>query len=110
METAFQLRGMRAGGGREIRGVCDQRETAAAGAAEGALGLDRPAASGSRWRRNPAHQDFSRSAEARRIIGRAADVRDGPDTEVSRTRIAASMAPARPAPAIAVRPEGLTAS
>src|SRR2546423_2173082 len=89
-------------GPRSLRG---QRETAAAGAAEGALGLDRPAASGSRWRRNPARQDFSRNAEARRIIGSAADVRDGLDTEVSRTRIAASIAPARTAPAIAVRPD-----
>src|SRR5580693_10614426 len=37
-----------------------QREVAAAGAAEGALGLVRPAASGSRWRKNAARQDFSR--------------------------------------------------
>src|SRR5262245_5898765 len=48
------------------------RHGAAAGAADGALGLGRPAASGSRWRRNAARQDFSRSAEARRVIGRAA--------------------------------------
>ena len=60
---------MRAGGGREVRG---QREMAAAWAADGALGLARPAASGSRWRKNAARQDFSRSAEARRIMGSAA--------------------------------------
>ena len=83
---------------------------AAAGAADGALGLDRPAASGSRWRRNAARQDFSRSAEARRTIGSAAVVRDRLATEVSRASTAANMAPARTAVASAVRPEGLTAS
>ena len=83
---------------------------AAAGAADGALGLDRPAASGSRWRRNTAPQDFSRSAEARRIIGSAAVVRDGLATEVSRASTAANIAPARTAVASAVRSEGLTAS
>src|SRR5689334_10183927 len=87
-----------------------QRETAAAGTAEGALGLDRPAASGSRWRRNAAPQDFSRSAEARRISGWAADSGDGEATEAIRARTAASMAPARTVPASAVSPDGLAAS
>src|SRR5580704_4705204 len=87
-----------------------QREVAAAGAAEGALGLVRPAASGSRWRKNAARQDFSRSARARRISGRAAAVRETPATEVSRASTAANMAPARTVAARAVRPEGLTAS
>src|SRR5580658_3335794 len=87
-----------------------QREVAAAGAAEGALGLVRPAASGSRWRKNAARQDFSRSARARRISGRAAAVREAPATEVSRASTAANMAPARTAAARAVRPEGLPAS
>src|SRR5580693_1931810 len=104
--------GMRAGGGREVRGSAPagQQEMAAAWAADGALGLDRPAASGSRWRKNAASQDFSRSAEARRIIGRVAVVRDTLATEVSRASTAANMAPARTAPASAVRPDGLTAS
>src|SRR5581483_3638972 len=88
----------------------DQREKAAAGAAEGALGLDRPAASGSRWRRNAARQDFSRSAEARRTSGRAAESGDGQATEAIRARTAASMAPARTVPARAVRPDGLAVS
>src|SRR5580704_8797260 len=92
-----------------------QREVAAAGAAEGALGLVRPAASGSRWRKNAARQDFSRSARARRISGRAAAVREPPATEGSRASTAANIAPARTVAARAVavgpiRPEGLTAS
>src|SRR5260370_5087728 len=87
-----------------------QREMAAAEAADGALGLDLPAASGSRWRRNAARQDFSRSAEARRIIGRPAVARERLATEVSRASTAANMTPASTAPARAVRPEGLTAS
>src|SRR5579862_4145530 len=77
---------------------------AAAGAAEGALGLARPAASGSRWRRKPARQDFSRIPEARRIIGMAAAVRESLATEAIRARTAASMAPASAAVASAVRP------
>ena len=44
-------------GWRRPRGPRDcYRERAAARAAEGALGLDRPAASGSRWRENAARQ------------------------------------------------------
>ncbi len=87
----------------------------AARAADGALGLVRPAASGSRWRKNAARQDFSRSARARRISGRAAAVRETAATEVSRASTAANMAPARTVAARAVavgpiRPEGLTAS
>src|SRR6202035_5092892 len=87
-----------------------QRDVAATGAADGALGLARPAASGSRWRKNAARQDFSRSARARRISGRAAAVRETPGTEVSRASTAANMAPARTAAVKAVSPEGLTAS
>src|SRR2546423_15296046 len=94
-------------GPRSLRG---QRETAAAGAADGALGLARPAASGSRWRRNAARQDFSRSAEARRIIGSAAVVRDRLAPEVSRASTVANLAPARTAAASAGRPEGPAAS
>src|SRR5208282_4523283 len=112
--TAFQLRrdeGWRRPRGPQVSEKCaGQRETAAAGAADGALGLDRPAASGSRWRRNAARQDFSRSAETRRIIGRAAVARETPATEVSRASTAAKTAPARMAPASAVSPDGLTAS
>ena len=97
--TAFQLR--RDEGWRRPRGprecVRGSARTAAAGAADGALGLDRPAASGSRWRKNAARQDFSRSAEARRIIGRAAVARERLATEVSRASTAANMAPARTA-------------
>lgn len=48
---------------------------AAAGAAEGALGRGRPAASGSRWRRKAARQDFSRSADARPLSGIASVIR-----------------------------------
>src|SRR5579863_8668620 len=77
---------------------------AAAGAAPGALGLARPAASGSRWRRKPARQDFSRIPEARRIIGMAAAVRESLATEAIRARTAASIAPASAAVASAVRP------
>src|SRR5260370_20001394 len=77
---------------------------AAAEAADGAVGLDLPAASGSRWRRNAARQDFSRSAEARRIIGRPAVARERLATEVSRASTAANMTPASTAPARAVRP------
>ena len=83
---------------------------AAAGAADGALGLARPAASGSRWRRNAASQDFSRSAQTRRISGMAAVARARPATEVSRAATAANAAPASTAPASTVRAEGLTAS
>src|SRR5260370_41854898 len=91
--------GMRAGGGREVCGSAPagQQEMAAAWAADGALGLDRPAASGSRWRKNAARQDFSRSAEVRRIIGRAAVERETLQTEGSRARTATSTAPARTA-------------
>src|SRR5580704_13607390 len=87
-----------------------QREVAAAGAADGALGLVRPAASGSRWRKNAARQDFSRSARERRTSGRAAAVRETPATEVSRARTAANMVPARMVAARTVSPEGLAAS
>src|SRR6516225_2421133 len=92
-----------------------QREVAAAGAADGALGLVRPAASGSRWRKNAARQDFSRSARARRTCGRTAAVRETPATEVSRASTTASMAPARTVAASAVaigpiRPVGPAAS
>ena len=81
---------------------------AAAGAADGALGLARPAASGSRWRWNAARQDFSRIPEVRRIIGMAAAVRESLATEASRASTAARMAPASTAVASAVRPaEGL---
>src|SRR5271156_854705 len=83
-----------------------QREGAAARAADGALGLARPAASGSRCRKNAARQDFSRSARARRSTGRAAAAREGPATEVSRTSTAASTAPARTVAARAVRAAG----
>src|SRR6185295_7341191 len=112
-KTAFQLRGNV--GWRRPRGPRDcYRERAAARAAEGALGLDRPAASGSRWRKNAARQDFSRRADVRRIIGSAAVVRERLAAEVSRaSTAAASTAPARtaaPPRASAVRPEGLVAS
>src|SRR5579863_1830689 len=80
-----------------------QLDMAAAGAAEGALGLARPAASGSRWRRNAARQHFSRIPEARRIIGMAA-VPESLATEAIRAKTAASMAPASTAVASAVRP------
>ncbi len=81
-----------------------QLDMAAAGAAPGALGLARPAASGSRWRKNAARQDFSRIPEVRRIIGMAAAVRESLATEASRASTAASMAPASTAVASAVRP------
>src|ERR1700721_1612425 len=100
---ACQLGMMGPGSGGVISG---QREVAAAGASDGALGLVRPAASGSRWRKNAARQDFSRSARARRISGRAAAVRETPATEVSRASAAANTAPARTvaAKAVAVGP------
>ena len=59
--------------GPEVRPVsrgCDaDGDQAAAGAADGALGRGLPAASGSRCRRNAAHQDFSRRPAARRVSG-----------------------------------------
>src|SRR5580658_1715846 len=91
-EEPFQLGRMRCWKrprGPRISGSAGQREGAAAWAADGALGLARPAASGSRWRRNAARQDFSRSARARRINGRAVAVRETPATEVSRASTAA---------------------
>ena len=93
-----------------LEAAAGQREVAAARAADGALGLVRPAASGSRWRKNAARQDFSRSARARLISGGAAAVRETPATEVSRAAAAANMAPARTAAAKAVSPEGVAAS
>src|SRR5581483_11893226 len=97
-EAAFQLGLMIAGGGRDLarRG---QRAAAAAGAADGALGLARPAASGSRCRWNAARQDRSRSAETRRTAGTPAATRDTRDSEVTSTSIAARAAPARAAAA-----------
>src|SRR5580658_1133574 len=70
---------MNAGDGRESDPQTGANDTnprlwngqAAAGAAEGALGRDRPAASGSSCRWNAADQDFSRSATARPVSGRA---------------------------------------
>ena len=108
-QAAFQLRRMMAGGGREARGSATGDGTAAAGAAEGALGRDRPAASGSRWRKNATRQDLSRSAETRRVIGAAA-ARESPATEVSRASTAANTAPARMAAASAGSSEGVIAS
>src|SRR5215470_13029462 len=113
--TPSSGKGIRAGDGRELSETrwsktragqktrAGHRHGAAAGAADGALGLGRPAASGSRWRRNAARQDFSRSAEARRVIGRAAVARERLATEASRTSTAANTAPARTAVARAVR-------
>src|SRR6202050_2201279 len=86
-----------------------QRDEAAAGAAVGALGLFRPAASGSRCRKNAARQDFSRSAEARRISGIAAASPDTLATEATSASTAARMAPARAAgarPVRAAEPDG----
>src|SRR6202050_3996325 len=92
------------------RGQADMAGKAAAGAADGALGLARPAASGSRWRRNAARQDFSRSARARRSSGIAAVTRARPAIAVSSAKTAAKAAPASTAPASTVSADGLTAS
>ena len=76
---------------------------AAAGAADGALGLDRPPR---RITLAPDRrgQDFSRSAEAPRIIGRAAVAPETPATEVSRASTAAKpLRPGPPRPARSVR-------
>src|SRR5271166_3176111 len=51
------------------------QDQAAAGTAVGALGRGRPAASGSRWRRYAADQDFSRRPAARRVSGGAVAIR-----------------------------------
>jgi hypothetical protein len=79
-----------------------KRVQAAAGAAEGALGRGRPAASGSRWRRNPARHDFSRSAAVRPISGIAAETRP---SQAALTR-QATIAAASTATASVVTPGG----
>src|SRR5580658_4230366 len=84
---AFQLGLMGAGSDRLRSRRCQQ--AAAARAAEGALGLDRPRASGSRCRRKPARQDFSRRAAARRCIGSTAAPREVRATDARRTKAAA---------------------
>src|SRR5258708_25267222 len=59
--------GRRPGG--DTARMSGQTGQAAAGATDGALGRARPAASGSRWRRNAAHHDFSRRPAARLTRG-----------------------------------------